>query len=360
MNGRRSSALEYSVWPGWRLLMQDAGVTAPPVLRRAQLPGDLFARRSVRLNSADFFRLWEAIEAEAQSLQPTVPTPLQIARVMSSDWFDPELFAALCSAHMRGAMERLATYIRLIAPMAIRMVRNDKHTTITLDFLTASQPPPAVFLIFKMVLFVQLARLATRTQVNPLQISWPLPDDFEKDSGLYAAFFGTPVTHSAVTTLVLDNADMDRPFLTENHKMWLFFEPDLRQRLSDLDRTCGMLERVRSALLESLPAGEVSMQAVGRKLGVSTRTLQRRLQSEGTSFQQILDTLRESLAHHYLRNTAMSSAEISFLLGFEDPNSFARAFQVWTGKTPGAVRNEKAADEIDYEAGLRLSEQGRR
>ncbi|WP_164705726.1 helix-turn-helix transcriptional regulator, partial [Pseudomonas viridiflava] len=96
--------------------------------------------------------------------------------------------------------------------------------------------------------------------------------------------------------------------------------------LSDLDRTCGMLERVRSALLESLPAGEVSMQAVGRKLGVSTRTLQRRLQSEGTSFQQILDTLRESLAHHYLRNTAMSSAEISFLLGFEDPNSFARAF----------------------------------
>ncbi|MEE4707634.1 AraC family transcriptional regulator [Pseudomonas alliivorans] len=66
------------------------------------------------------------------------------------------------------------------------------------------------------------------------------------------------------------------------------------------------------------------------------------------------------MAHHYLRNTAMSSAEISFLLGFEDPNSFARAFQVWTGKTPGAVRNEKAADESDYEAGLRLSEQGRR
>ncbi|OAG92163.1 AraC family transcriptional regulator [Pseudomonas viridiflava] len=320
--------------------MQDAGVTAPPVLRRAQLPGDLFARRSVRLNSADFFRLWEAIEAEAQSLQPTVPTPLQIARVMSADWFDPELFAALCSAHMKGAMERLATYVRLIAPMAIRMVRSDRHTTITLDFLTDSQPPPAVFLIFKMVLFVQLARLATRTQVNPLQISWPLPDDFEKDSDLYAAFFGIPVTHSAVTTLVLDNADMDRPFLTENHRMWLFFEPDLRQRLSDLDRTCGMLERVRSALLESLPAGEVSMQAVGRKLGVSTRTLQRRLQSEGTTFQQILDTLRESLAHHYLRNTAMSSAEISFLLGFEDPNSFARAFQAWTGKTPGAARNE--------------------
>lgn len=73
-----------------------------------------------------------------------------------------------------------------------------------------------------------------------------------------------------------------------------------------------MVERVRSTLLEALPAGVVSMQSVSSKLAVSARTLQRRLQDEGTTFQQTLDTLRESLAHHYLRNTDMSSAEISF------------------------------------------------
>jgi len=101
-----------------------------------------------------------------------------------------------------------------------------------------------------------------------------------------------------------------------------------------------MVERVRSTLLESLPAGAVSMQEISRKLGVSTRTLQRRLQDEGTTFQQTLDTLRDSLAHHYLRNTAMSSAEISFLLGFEDSNSFARAFQSWTGITPRTARSQ--------------------
>ena len=342
MNGKRNPTLAYSVWPGWRLLMQDAGITAPPVLRRAQLPGDLFARQNVRLNSVDFFRLWEAIEAEAETLHPEMPAPLQIAQAMSSDWFDPELFAALCSANLRGALERIATYVRLIAPMAIRIVRGDTHTTVTLDFLDPSLPPPAVFLAFKLVFFVQLGRLAARAQVQPLTVSWPLTPGFEEASSVYESFFGVAVTHSATATLVLTNADMDRPFLTENHRMWLFFEPDLRQRLSDLDRTCGMLERVRSVLLEALPAGEVSMQAACRKLGVSTRTLQRRLQSEGTTFQQILDTLRESLAHHYLRTTAMSSAEISFLLGFEDANSFARAFQSWTGKTPGAVRHELA------------------
>jgi AraC-like DNA-binding protein len=71
--------------------------------------------------------------------------------------------------------------------------------------------------------------------------------------------------------------------------------------------------------------------------------LQRKLQDEGTTFQQTLDTLRASLARHYLRNSAMSSAEISFLLGFEDSNSFARAFQSWSGVTPAKARSEMIA-----------------
>jgi AraC-like DNA-binding protein len=338
--GRRSTALEYAVWPGWRLLMQDAGLAAPPVLRRAQLPGDLFARQNVRLDSENFFKLWQAIEAEAQSINANLPAPLRIAQVMSSDWFDPELFAALCSANMGGALDRIARYVRLIAPMAIRIERTAVHTTVTIDFLEHTTPPPSVFLAFKLVFFVQLARLATRSQVQPLRVSWPSPPSLEADSLLYKSYFGIPVTHAPLATLVFAAADVERPFLTENHKMWLFFEPSLRQRLTDLDRTAGMVERVRSTLLETLPAGEVSMQAISKKLGVSTRTLQRRLQDEGSTFQQTLDTLRDSLAHHYLRNTAMSSAEISFLLGFEEANSFARAFQAWTGKTPQTVRSE--------------------
>lgn len=83
------------------------------------------------------------------------------------------------------------------------------------------------------------------------------------------------------------------------------------------------------------------MQMVCAKLGVSSRPLQRRLQDEGSSFQQTLDALRNSLAHHYLQNSSMSGAEISFLLGFEDPNSFIRAFQGWTGTTPQAVRGRR-------------------
>ncbi|MDQ0070412.1 AraC-like DNA-binding protein [Variovorax boronicumulans] len=337
---RSNSILDFSVWPGWRLLMQDAGLATSPVLRRAQLPADLFTRQNVRLDSANFFRLWEALEAEALSIDPNLPAPLRIAQVMTSDWFDPELFAALCSADMNGALERIAKYVKLIAPMAIRLERTTAHTTVTIDFLDPTERPPSVFLAFKLVFFVQLARLATRSPVQPLRVSWPSPPATQAETLIYTSFFGMPVTDAPLATLVFAAADVEHPFLTENHKMWSFFEPSLRQRLADLDRSAGMAERVRSTLLETLPAGEVSMQAVSRKLAVSTRTLQRRLRDEGTSFQQTLDALRDSLAHHYLRNTEMSSAEISFLLGFEDSNSFARAFHVWTGKTPQTVRSE--------------------
>lgn len=330
---------DYSVWPGWRLLMQDAGLEASPVLRRAQLPGDLFARQNVRLDPESFFKLWVAIEDEAKFINSDIPAALQIAKVMSSDWFDPELFAALCSSNMSCALERMAKYVRLIAPMIFKIDRTTVHTAVTINFMDSTRQPPDVFLIFKLVFFVQLARLATRTYVKPLQVSWPLALDTRNDFTLaYETFFGVSVTNSPLATLVFLNEDMARPFLTENHKMWLFFEPSLRQRLADLDKMAGMSQRVHSTLLETLPAGEVSVQVVSQKLAVSSRTLQRRLQNEGTSFQQLLDNVRKSLAHHYLRHTEMSSAEISFLLGFEDSNSFSRAFQAWTGKTPQAVR----------------------
>ena len=90
--------------------------------------------------------------------------------------------------------------------------------------------------------------------------------------------------------------------------------------------------------MEILASGECSMADVARRLAISTRTLQRRLREEETSFQQELSSLQAELAKHYLTQTPYSSAEISFLLGYREPSSFFRAFHIWTGKTPDVVR----------------------
>ena len=327
----------YPVWHGWRLLLKDLGVHPANVLRRAQLPGDLFARDNASLATSQYFKLWTALETEAEDATKSIPLPLRIVQAMSADWFDTALFCALCSADLNSALMRLAKYKRLVAPMALQ-VHVGQCTTLTVEWLDKTQPPPPVLIAFEMLFFVQLARLATRYRVQPVDLVCPIP---LAHKGHYEAYFGCRVNQGATLTLTFSAEDAQRPFLTTNHGMWTFFEPALRKGLHDLDRHASMAERLRSALLEAIPAGDLTLKSICRKLGVSSRTLQRRLNDEGNSFQLTLDQVRTSLALHYLTHSAMSGAEISFLLGFEDPSSFVRAFHAWTGTSPQAVRTSR-------------------
>ena len=120
--------------------------------------------------------------------------------------------------------------------------------------------------------------------------------------------------------------------------MWNFFEPELRKRLSDISSEESFTNRVYSSLLELLPSGQSTIEEVADRLAVSKRTLQRRLNDEETNFQFILNKVREKLARHYLSKSELSGGQISFLLGFEDPNSFFRAFHSWTDQTPKQIR----------------------
>ncbi|WP_040277592.1 helix-turn-helix domain-containing protein, partial [Xanthomonas citri] len=155
----------------------------------------------------------------------------------------------------------------------------------------------------------------------------------------YERFFGVPVRHGEAPAITFGAADALRPFLTVNEGMWRVFEPDLRRRLSELDAAATTVERVRAVLLELLPSNMATIEKAAERLGLSKRTLQRRLEDEGANFRALVNATRESLARHYLGSTTMTGGEIAFLLGFEDPNSFYRAFLEWTGQTPDTARN---------------------
>ena len=122
--------------------------------------------------------------------------------------------------------------------------------------------------------------------------------------------------------------------------MWNYFEPELAKRLSELDVDESTSARVRSALTELLPGGACGIEDVAEKLGLSKRTLQRKLSDENTTFQQQLNSTREMLAIHYLRNTDISTNDIAFLLGYQEINSFLRAFAIWTGKNISEYKSE--------------------
>jgi AraC-like DNA-binding protein len=88
-----------------------------------------------------------------------------------------------------------------------------------------------------------------------------------------------------------------------------------------------------------LPSGKYSIEDIAEKLNVSIRTLQRNLSVEDTNYSEQLDSIREQRAKYYLEKTDSTYAEISFLLGYDHPKSFSRAFVRWTGLNPESFRN---------------------
>ena len=84
--------------------------------------------------------------------------------------------------------------------------------------------------------------------------------------------------------------------------------------------------------------GEPSQVLIAKQLGLSERTLQRRLQEEGTTFNQLLESTRKDIALGYLANPKLAAYEVSFLVGYTEPATFFRAFKRWTGKTPQEYR----------------------
>ena len=77
---------------------------------------------------------------------------------------------------------------------------------------------------------------------------------------------------------------------------------------------------------------------VAKELGMGERTLQRRITDEGSTFRELLNETRQELVRQYLRDNSVEITEAAFLLGYEDPNSFYRAFRSWEGKTPAEWR----------------------
>jgi AraC-like DNA-binding protein len=316
--------------PSIQALLHDLRIPAGRVLRRAALPAGLLRGEPMALAPDEYFRFWDALDAEAQDPNLAVA----IGQAISVELFSPPIFAALCSPNLEVAARRLATYKPLIGPMGLDITLDGAGLTVSYRW-PAGMTPPQLLATTELAFWVALARIATRHHVRPVGVT---ARQLAPDPNTVAEYFGGRLREGPTESISFAAEDAARPFLTENEPMWRFFAPELRRRLADLQAGASAAERVRAALRETLPAGDSTMTAVTRQLATSPRTLQRQLQLEGTSFQSVLADTREDLARHYLAHSAMTTAEIAYLLAYEDTNSFYRAFRTWTGSTPDTVR----------------------
>jgi AraC-like DNA-binding protein len=200
--------------------------------------------------------------------------------------------------------------------------------------------PPRLLATFELVFLVQLARIATRHRIVPLRVTCP---HTLTTTPAFVDFFGVAPVVGRGPMLLFSAEDASRRFVTASESLWRSFQPELQRLRLDAEAHGSLVDQARAAILECLPGGAVSIDDAAQRLRVSRRTLQRRLSEEGVTYRELVREVRESLAAHYVKNTALPYGEVSFLLGFEETSSFFRAFREWTGSTPEATRVEGVA-----------------
>ena len=312
-------------------LLQFYGISVDELLKRAQLPLDLFTKKSPSVTAEEYYHFMKAIE----EIVPDKKMPILLATAENIETITPPLFAGYCSKNARECIQRIGQYKALVGAVVFGVREDENEMTVGIKG-EDEQELPEIIIGIEMVLLTNLVRKATKENIIPLKVS--VENLFENQE--YEKFLGQKIEKGKINAITFSKQDVEIPFITRNESMWNFFEPELKKRLSEMDIDDTFSAKVRSVLVEILPAGKSGIEAVANHLGMSKRSLQRKLKEEDTTFQKQLNHVRELLAKNYLQNTQLSSEEIAYLLGYQDLNSFFRAFSLWTGKTITEYKQE--------------------
>jgi len=158
----------------------------------------------------------------------------------------------------------------------------------------------------------------------------------------FERFCGCPVEFGGSSDqLIFSNESLTAPLITEDIHLLEVLRPICDEAAKQRETVPGSLRAlVETEAQKLLPHGQARRHHVAKKLALSTRTLARRLATEGTSYEEVVDELRRSLALQYIRTPGISLSQIAWLLGYEGPTSFNHAFRRWTGGPPSAARVE--------------------
>jgi AraC-like DNA-binding protein len=317
--------------------LEQLGIPASTVLRRAGLPQGCIDQPRVLLKTDELFALWRAV-GEA-STDPAIG--LLLGTETKTERFHPIGLAALSTENFGAAIDQMARYKQLTCPEEIRQEKDDEEWSIQFRWLLADEVEPPVLIDCCFAWVLSLARHGTGTRISPLRVEFVQPRAHAKTVERH---FGCPVVCGAPRNAIVFRAsDAQRPFVTRNAELLAMLAPQFEEELKQENGDESFVERVRVAVQQKLTGRRPTIEDVADTLHISSRTIQRRLQDEGSSFQRVLEEARRQLARHYLNNSVLELNEAAYLLGYEDGNSFVRAFRTWEGIPPARWREEQRA-----------------
>lgn len=321
----------------WRRLAA-LGVDPSEMLCCAGLPKALQFEAKAKVSTRDFFGIWRALEEITRD--PLLG--IRIATGASPDQLDIASLAAVHSATLGDAIACFGRYKRLVCPEDIRVTRDAEGARVSFHWLCSEQTPPPLLIDACMATVLVLAKHGAGTDLKPDQLELARSQAHRKD---LESFFQCPIRFDVPSdALVLPTDALDLRFRTANRDLLDMLMPGLETALA---MRAGSMQqedlpaRVRKALRLQMQGQRPTVDAIARTMVMSSRSLQRRLAESGTTYQTLLDEVRREAAVDLLARTELESGEIAFLLGFEEVNSFIRAFSSWESLSPAQWRQRR-------------------
>jgi AraC-like DNA-binding protein len=318
--------------------LESAGVPVAPLLKRVGLTPELIAHPEERLSVQSQIRLLDevAIALKDECLGFTLARD-----------FDPRelglLYYVMASSQTLGdALKRVARYSKITNDAVVVGYREGNRLIISLSYSGVPRHSDRHQIEFCMFAVLRLCRVLTGQNLVPQYFS--IAHHRSKGTSEMARFVGTKVEFGADRDEFALNPDVrELPLIHAdthlNDLLLKYCEAALADRRGDVSQ---LRTRVENAISSLLPHGRVLVEDVARGLGMSKRTLARRLSDEGLNFTEIFQQLRRDLAVRYLDDRKLHVSKIAWLLGFNEVSAFTHAFKRWTGKTPRQMRAASA------------------
>ncbi|WP_263145584.1 AraC family transcriptional regulator [Pseudomonas sp. RIT-PI-AD] len=313
--------------------LEMGGVDCRRLFRELGLDYAALADADARFPQDAMTRLWE--RAVALSGDPAIG--LNMAKGVRPAAFHVVGYALMSSRTLKEGFARLVRYQRIIAEGADLHFRASGDAYVLSLAIHGDRLPPARQSAEASLAYaLTFCRWLTGRPITPreVRLQGPAPANPEP----YRQVFQAPLVFNADHYgLIFERADMESPLPTANEALAQLHDRFAGEYLARFSES-RVTHQARQVLCRLLPQGEPKRESVAAALHLSQRTLQRRLQEEGSSFQELLDVTRRDLAEQYLAQPKLTLLEIAYLLGFADPSNFFRAFRRWFGITPGEYR----------------------
>lgn len=318
----------------------DEALDKRALLKSVGVDPDLPVDPSVMVVDTDYYALLEII-ASADSR--AIDLPLRVGASMRCDDYGAFGLAWKSAPNLRGSCERAERYARVLTNVAMYGVRAAEEGVYmelhrdgerTLGLRLSNEATIASI--------AALSQEVSTTRFQPLEIFFR--HKAPASTVAHHRHFGCPVRFAAERdALLVSHEQMQQPNQLGDHAFSKFFDAHMDEELSRYDDNAALERRVRIHVSQALSAGVPRISSIASCLGMSGRTLQRRLAERGYSFQDLVDESRRELAERLLEETAYPLAQIAFLTGFSEQSAFNRAFKRWAGKTPRSFRIEAQA-----------------